>query len=429
VELAGDRGGVVAPLTLGGRYQLGEELGRGGMGVVRAGVDLRLQRDVAVKLLHSEMAAQPGIRDRFEVEARAAASLVHPHVVAVFDSGEEAGIPFLVMERLAGRTLADAIDAGPMDPDAVRELGLQVLDALAAAHASGLIHRDIKPANVLAAGPGNWKVGDFGIAKSVELTDPGLTSTGLVVGTPAYLAPERLAGAAATPGSDLYAVGVVLYEALVGHRSRVQSSPASLYWQPRPALDQVRPGLPADLVAAVARATMPDPAARFRSAPEMAAWLRLRANGQGVPAAAAPTQAFASPLAATEVFRGGRHGPLAQGFSRSPRHHRNGPREPLAEGFSPSPRHPRNGPRQPLARWVSHARQHPRAVLAALAAAVVLALLIVILAISGGGPQGAPSVTPTTSVTAPAPAGGQPPTSLPAPLADALQRLQRAVQP
>lgn len=405
MERPGDRGGVAAPLVLGGRYQLGEELGRGGMGVVRAGVDLRLQRDVAVKLLHSELAAQPGIRDRFEVEARAAASLVHPHVVAVFDSGEEGGIPFLVMERLAGRTLADAIDAGPMDPGAVRELGLQVIDALSAAHASGLIHRDIKPANVLAAGPGNWKVGDFGIAKSVELTDPGLTSTGLVVGTPAYLAPERLAGAAATPASDLYAVGIVLYEALVGRRSRAQSSPASLVWQPLPALDQVRPGLPPDLVAAVARATMPDPAARFRSAPEMAAWLRPKADGQGV----APTQAFASPPA-TEVFRGPRQGPLAQ-------------------GFSPSPRPPWNGPRERLAQLVSRSRQHPRALLAGLAAAVVLVLVIVVLASSGGGPQGAPAVTPTTSVTAPAPPAGRSPASLPAPLADALQRLQRAVQP
>lgn len=410
MERAGDRGSVAAALTLGGRYQLGEELGRGGMGVVRAGVDLRLRRDVAVKLLHSELAAQPGIRDRFEVEARAAASLVHPHVVAVFDSGEEAGIPFLVMERLAGRTLADAIDAGPMDPGAVRELGLQVLDALSAAHASGLIHRDIKPANVLAAGEGNWKVGDFGIAKSVELTDPGLTSTGLVVGTPAYLAPERLAGAAATPASDLYAVGVVLYECLVGRRSQAQSSPASLFWQPLPALDQARPGLPPDLVAAVARATMPDPAARFRSAPEMAAWLRRNPNGQGVPAAVAPTQSFASPPAATEIFRGGRHGPLAQGFSRTPRP-------------------PRNGTRERLAQVVSRTRQHPKAPLAALAAAVVLALVVVVLAFSGGGSQGAPAVTPTTSVTAPAAPGGQPPTSLPAPLADALHRLQQAVQP
>ncbi len=384
VERPGYDRGVEAPLTLGGRYQLGEELGRGGMGVVRAGVDLRLQRDVAVKVLHSEMAAQPGIRDRFEVEARAAASLVHPHVVSVFDSGEEAGIPFLVMERLAGRTLADAIDAGPMVPGAVRELGLQVLDALSAAHASGLIHRDIKPANVLAAGAGNWKVGDFGIAKSVEMTDPGLTSTGLVVGTPAYLAPERLAGAAATPGSDLYAVGVVLYEALVGRRSRGQS-PVSLYWQPLPALDQVRAGLPPDLVAAVTRATMSDPAARFHSAPEMAAALR----GQGFPGAMAPTKAFVPPPAATEVFRGPRH--------------------------------------EPLPRRVSRSLRRPRNLVIAVAAAVVL--LVVVLALALGGQKGAPSVTPTTSVTTPAPPPGQLPASLPAPLADALQRLQRAVQP
>jgi serine/threonine protein kinase len=144
--------------VLAGRYELGDRLGRGAIGEVRAGRDLRLQREVAVKLLHPEVAAQPSARERFEAEARAAASVVHPNVVAVFDRGEQVGIPFLVMERLSGRTLADAIDEGPMDPATVRQLGVQVLDGLTAAHRAGLIHRDIKPANVLSAGPGTWKV-------------------------------------------------------------------------------------------------------------------------------------------------------------------------------------------------------------------------------------------------------------------------------
>ena len=204
--------------TLCGRYVLGETLGRGGMGEVRAGQDLRLQREVAVKLLHPDLAVQPLVCKRFEAEARSAARLVHPNVVAVFDSGHDRGVPFLVMERLPGRTLADAIDEGPMDPCSVRRMATQVLDALAAAHGAGLIHRDIKPANILVAGPDDWKVADFGIAKGVSTIDPALTATGLVIGTPAYLPPERLAGGQATPSGDLYALGIVLHEALIGDR-------------------------------------------------------------------------------------------------------------------------------------------------------------------------------------------------------------------
>lgn len=361
---------VGSPVTLGGRYRLGECLGRGGMGEVRAGRDLRLERDVAVKLLRSEMASQPTVRQRFEVEARAAASLVHPHVVAVFDSGEESGVPFLVMERLDGRTLAEAIDDGPMEPGAVRQLGLQILSALGAAHAAGLIHRDIKPANVLAAGPGNWKVGDFGIAKSLEANDPALTSTGLIVGTPAYLAPERLAGGPATPSSDLYAVGVVLYEAAVGLRGRGSLSSLSAYGRPLPRLDQLRPDLPADLVAIVAKATASDPAARFGSAGEMAAWLR----GQGVATSMAPTAATAAAaaLAATAALA-------------SP-----APTEMLAgalAGQLPGPI------LAPDAQLVSRRR----ALFAAVAAGV--GLIIVALAISLGGRNTTSTATPTSSTT------------------------------
>ena len=375
MEQLGLDGCLAAPLALGGRYQLGEELGRGGMGVVRAGRDLRLQRDVAVKVLHPDMAVKPGTRERFEVEARAAASLAHPQVVAVFDSGEEAGIPFLVMERLAGRTLADAIDDGPMGPGAVRQLGLQVLDALAAAHAAGLLHRDIKPANVLAAGPGNWKVGDFGIAKSLVADDADLTATGMIVGTPTYLPPERLAGGAATPSGDLYAVGVVLYEALLGRRGRPQASPAPVY-SPLPPLEQVRPGLPPDLVAVVTRAIGPDPAARFASASEMAARLR----GRPVPGPIAPTEAMLSHPAATEVFPG-----------------------PAPQGRWP-----------PFGLDVQARRGRPqRFVLAALAAG--LFLMVVALAISLSGHHAASSPTPTPSVaTVVTPAAGPTATTRPA---------------
>jgi len=257
-------------------------LGRGGMGEVRAARDLRLHRDVAIKLLPPDLAGLPMVRRRFLSEARSAAKLAHPHVVAVFDFGEDGGIPFMVMERLNGRTLADVIDDGPMEPEATRRLGVEVLDALTAAHRAGLVHRDIKPANVLVAGPHSWKLGDFGIAKSVTATGPDLTTAGMIVGSPAYLAPERLAGGEATPSTDLYAVGVVLYEALVGRRSRDSVDQLPSFVQTLPPLAQIRPGLPADLVAAVTRATALDPADRFVSAVDMAAAL----DEPGRPAAA-----------------------------------------------------------------------------------------------------------------------------------------------
>ena len=184
-------------MTLADRYELVEVVGRGGMGEVWAARDLRLGRSVAVKLLSASTASEAGVRERFEAEARSAARLSHPNVVQVFDSGEHDGIPYLVMELLPGRTLADEVAQGPLDPEAVRRIGVEVLGALEASHQAGILHRDIKPGNVLLAADGRAKVGDFGIAKSTEGLN--LTSTGMIVGTAAYLAPERVAGHPATP--------------------------------------------------------------------------------------------------------------------------------------------------------------------------------------------------------------------------------------
>jgi len=366
------------------------------MGEVRAGRDLRLHRDVAVKLLRADMSAQPMVRERFEAEARSAARLVHPHVVAVFDSGEDAGTLFLVMERLAGRTLADAIEDGPMDPGAVRDLGVQILDALAAAHAAGLIHRDIKPANVLAAGQGSWKVADFGIAKSVEVADPALTSTGLIVGTPAYLAPERLAGGQATAGGDLFAVGVVLYEALTGRRSRDLATPMSPYGQPLPPLDGLRRGLPPDLVAVVTKAMDPDPSARFSSAGEMAACL---AAG-GLPWAAPTATRGYRQTRATQILRA----PMTP--------------EPLGRRVG------RSLGRLPSVAGITLARVVP--VVAVLIGGVVLAIIV---AISLRGHQSTPSSATSTSQVAPARPAVAPTTLFAPPLSDALKRLEQAVRP
>src|SRR5688572_19545745 len=191
------------------------------MAEVRAGWDRRLGRAVAVKTLLPDLAEQPAVRRSFEGEARAAARLAHPNAVAVFDVGEEEGVPFLVLEQVMGPTLEQELAGGRLDAGRVRRLGTELLAALGAAHAAGLVHRDVKPANVLMTPDGSAKVADFGIAKAAvdgdaDATRMDHTATGHVLGTVAYMAPERLAGQPATVQSDLYSVGVVLYEALTG---------------------------------------------------------------------------------------------------------------------------------------------------------------------------------------------------------------------
>ena len=260
--------------VIAGRYEVGDLLGRGGMAEVFAGTDRRLGREVAVKLLLPAMAARPDIRSRFEAEARSAASLSHPNAVAVFDTGEHEGVPYIVMERLPGETLADRIAAGPVDPAWLSERAVEVLGALGAAHAAGMVHRDVKPGNILLAADGRAKVADFGIAKSAEAVGGGdLTSTGQLLGTPAYLAPERVDGAPADPRSDLWAVGVVLYEALTGRKpfsgtTALAIARAVSTGEHQP-LSEARPDLDPTLVAAVERAMATDPAARFASAAAM----------------------------------------------------------------------------------------------------------------------------------------------------------------
>ena len=275
---------------IAGRYRLDGPLGRGGMSEVQAGTDLRLQRPVAVKFLLPEMAARDDIRRRFEAEARAAASLSDPHAVAVYDTGEHEGQPYIVMERLPGETLADRIAAGPVDPDWLRQVAREVLGALAAAHKVGLVHRDVKPGNILVTADNHAKIADFGIAKSLEGSEGlDLTGTGQLLGTPAYLPPERLDGAPATAKSDLYSLGVVLYEALTGLRPFPGDTPlaaarAIMAGEYRP-LGEVRPDLEPNLVGTVERAMATDPARRFESATAMATALSARA----MPVSGAPT--------------------------------------------------------------------------------------------------------------------------------------------
>ena len=276
---------------VGDRYMLGPLLGQGGMAVVHEGYDRRLGRPVAVKLLRTELADQPMVRRRFETEAGLAARLTHPNVVTVLDRGDDDGTAFIVMERLSGRTLQDEIATAVLDGGSGLRLTAQMLGALRAAHAAAVIHRDIKPGNILAGSHDEWKLGDFGIAKAVELPTGDQTVTGLLLGTPAYLAPERFFGDEATVRSDLYALAVVLYEALAGRRPFVGNTPqqwasAKLAGQITP-LGVLRPDVDPALTAAVDRCLHPNPEQRFETAAEMVdAVLTLPARRRATPAGA-----------------------------------------------------------------------------------------------------------------------------------------------
>jgi eukaryotic-like serine/threonine-protein kinase len=258
-----------APSLLGGRYRIDGMLGEGGMARVFDAFDERLERRVAVKVLRSETLALPGMRQRFQQEALIAARLIHPHIVAVLDFGEEKGSSYLVMERLPGSTVRDEIVArGPLPTKRVLMVMAETLGALAAAHRFGVLHRDIKPSNILLQEDGHTKISDFGIAKSSDLgrdldipTDD-MTMTGVVLGTPGYLAPERRSGQPATVQSDLYSVGAVMVETLTGQRLAPGAAATE--------------GLPPSLRDVAGRALAPDPRDRFSSASEMLQTLRLR---------------------------------------------------------------------------------------------------------------------------------------------------------
>ena len=205
------------------RYEKTGRIATGGMGEVWRARDTVLGREVAVKVLKPEYAGDATFRSRFETEARHAASLHHPNIATVFDFGEEAAEdggsprPYLVMELVSGKPLSDLIQRGrPMAPERVRGLVAQIAAGLAQAHAIGIVHRDIKPANVLVTPDGHVKITDFGIARAAD--GVALTSTGEVIGTPHYLSPEQAEGRPATTASDVYALGVLLFECLTGSR-------------------------------------------------------------------------------------------------------------------------------------------------------------------------------------------------------------------
>jgi eukaryotic-like serine/threonine-protein kinase len=389
--------------TVGGRYRLGERLGHGGMGEVFAAHDLRLDREVALKLLRADLAEQDGMRERVVAEARLAARLSHPHVVGVLDTGEQDGRPFVVMERLSGRTLRDELSDGPLPAERVRDVGLQVLRALAAAHALGIVHRDVKPGNVLDAGVGTWKVADFGIAKWVH-ADETLTGTGELLGSPSYLAPERIEGRQAGPASDLYAVGVLLYEALCGRKPFEGDDPFALatairdgaFEPPASVLPDADPGI----VAVIERAMRLDPAERYESAEAMADAL-LGESERTDDTTATIAAPVTTPLPRTEADPEPASEP-----------------DPDATATVPVPRMEQTARLPVQAPAPRSARpRRPSKVALIIAAAILAVAMIAVLAIvtftgpAARGPSGAGS------------------SSLPAPLDDALTRLEESVRP
>ncbi len=213
----------------GERYELGALIGAGGMSDVFVAKDLRLNREVAVKVLRSDLNREQTFVTRFRKEALAAAGLSHPGIVAVYDSGENPA-PYIVMELLQGKTLRELIN-GPVDPKTAIQITEGILQALAYSHANGIVHRDIKPGNIMITDQGDVKVMDFGIARALDDVSATMTATWNVVGTAQYLSPEQASGEVADARSDLYSVGVVLYEMLTGRPPFIGDTPVSIAFQ------------------------------------------------------------------------------------------------------------------------------------------------------------------------------------------------------
>ena len=277
---------------LGGRYQVGELLGYGGMAEVHRGRDLRLGRDVAIKMLRTDLARDATFQMRFRREAQNAASLNHPAIVAIYDTGEETGptgetIPFIVMEFVNGRTLKEVLATeGRLMPRRALEICADICAALEFSHRHGIIHRDIKPGNVMLTTTGQVKVMDFGIARALASGATTMTQTSAVIGTAQYLSPEQARGEAVDARSDVYAAGCVLFELLCGHPPFVGDSPVSVAYQhvredpPRPS--DINPEVTPAIDAIVLKALSKNPLNRYQSAAEMRADLLRAAAGRPV---------------------------------------------------------------------------------------------------------------------------------------------------
>jgi serine/threonine-protein kinase len=292
---------MTKPRVVGGRYELGELIGYGGMAEVHRGRDSRLNREVAIKVLRADLARDPSFLNRFRREAHSAAGLNHPSIVAVYDTGEDAGPdgtpqPFIVMEFVAGRTLRDIVKAeGRLPARRAMEIVADVCAALDFSHRNGIIHRDIKPANVMITPQGAVKVMDFGIARAVADNSATVTQTANVIGTAQYLSPEQARGEAVDARSDVYSTGCLLYELITGVPPFQGDSPVAVAYQhvrESPTAPSTRaPGLPRALDSIVMKALAKNPQNRYQSAGEMRSDLQRALANQPVSAETVMTDA------------------------------------------------------------------------------------------------------------------------------------------
>jgi serine/threonine-protein kinase len=384
-----------APALIANRYRLQSRIAGGGMGEVWRAVDELLDRPVAVKLLRREYTSHAETLSRFAAEARHAASVTHPGIAQVYDYGATSrrGSPYLVMELVDGPSLDAVLARGPLDAARAMDVIAQAAAGLAAAHQAALVHRDIKPANLLLGRDGTVKITDFGIAYAAGSAP--ITQTGVLMGTAAYMAPERTVGGPATPASDLYSLGIAGHECLTGTPPFVGTAMDVAFAHQHRPLPPLPPGVPAEVTALIGELAAKDPAARPASADEVAA---RAADLRNALASAAPLtslppirgQAAVPPTAPERQARpDGTRGYTRAGFPAAP------PGTPAAPGQR-APAAP--GHRAPAGR----ARPRNRILLAASGAAVIAGLAIWLTAARSGAPASTPSRQPaaTRSATA-----------------------------
>nr|WP_078329220.1 protein kinase [Mycobacteroides salmoniphilum] len=292
--------------VLDSRYRIETPIATGGMSTVYRGLDTRLDRPVAVKVMDSRYASDTGFLARFRLEARAVARLRHPGLVAVFDQGMDGRHPFLVMELVDGGTLRELLrERGPMPPHAVAAVFNPMLGGLAVAHRSGLVHRDVKPENVLISDDGEVKLADFGLVRAVA--EAGITSTSVILGTAAYLSPEQVRTGSAGPRSDVYSAGILMYELLTGSTPFTGDTPLALAYQridrDVPAPSETIDGIPEEFDELVLRATSRDPDARYADAAQMGAELDAIATDLHLPSFRVPAPRDSKQHVAEQLYR------------------------------------------------------------------------------------------------------------------------------